>query len=82
MLESSPVHAATRMAELDVRNMTCALCPVTVGKALQKVPGVAKVKVDFARKTAAVKYDAAQADASALAKATTNAGFPSSVRVQ
>jgi mercuric ion binding protein len=32
---------------LDVKNMTCALCPITVRKALEKVPGVSDAKVDF-----------------------------------
>jgi len=31
-------------------NMTYALCPITVRKALEKIPGVAETKVDFDRK--------------------------------
>jgi len=30
--------------------MTYALCPITVRKALEKIPGVAETKVDFDRK--------------------------------
>jgi mercuric ion binding protein len=62
---------------LDVRNMTCSLCPITIQKALQKVPGVADAKVDYAKKTATVKYDPDKASPAALVKATTDAGFPS-----
>lgn len=62
---------------LDVQNMTCALCPITVKKALEKVPGVAAAKIDLNSKTATVKFDPERADVAALVKATTNAGYPS-----
>ena len=38
----------------DDRMMTCELCPITVKKALDKVPGVATTNIDFAKKTATV----------------------------
>ena len=62
---------------LDVQNMTCELCPITVKKALDKVPGVASTKIDLAKKTATVKFDPERANVAALVKATTNAGYPS-----
>ncbi len=62
---------------LDVQNMTCELCPVTVKKALDKVPGVAATKIDLPKKTATVKFDPERANVAALVKATTNAGYPS-----
>ena len=65
---------------LDVQNMTCAVCPITVKKALEKVPGVANAKVDFDKKTASVSFDPDKADLAALTKATTDAGYPSSVQ--
>jgi mercuric ion binding protein len=64
---------------LDVQNMTCELCPITVKKALDKVPGVAAAKIDLAKKTATVKFDPERANVAALVKATTNAGYPSTV---
>jgi mercuric ion binding protein len=60
--------------------MTCGLCPVTVKKSLEKVPGVSQARVDITKKTATVTYDADRATESALVKATTDAGFPSAVR--
>jgi mercuric ion binding protein len=63
---------------LDVQNMTCELCPITVKKALGKVPGVADTKVDLDKRTAAVTFDPDKANVAALVKATTDAGFPSS----
>ena len=65
---------------LDVQNMTCELCPITVKKALDKVPGVAAAKIDLAKKTATVKFDPERANVAALVKATTNAGYPSKPR--
>jgi mercuric ion binding protein len=62
---------------LDVQNMTCELCPITVKKALDKVPGVAATRIDLAKNTATVKFDPERANVAALVKATTNAGYPS-----
>jgi len=62
---------------LEVQNMTCELCPITVKKALDKVPGVATTKIDLAKKTATVKFDPERANVAALVKATTDAGYPS-----
>jgi mercuric ion binding protein len=64
---------------LDVQNMTCPVCSITVHKALEKVPGVIEAKVDYDHKTATVKYDAEKTNPTALVKATANSGFPSTV---
>ena len=75
------VLAATpKTVTLAVQNMTFELCPITVKKSLEKVPGVSAVKVDFDRKTAIVPSDADKAQPEALTKATTNAGYPSTVQ--
>ena len=71
--------ASPQTAVLDVQNMTCGLCPVTVKKSLEKVAGVSQAQVDFAKKTATVTFDADKTNASALVKATTDAGYPSTV---
>ena len=42
-LAIAPAFAgAPQTVVLDVQNMTCALCPITVKKSLQQVPGVAE----------------------------------------
>lgn len=69
--------AAPQTAVLDVRNMTCPMCSITIRKALEKVLGVIDAKVDYDHKTATVKYDGDRTNSSALMKATANAGFPS-----
>ena len=64
-------------AILAVKNMTCELCPVTVKKALEKVPGVITVSVDYDKKAARVTFDPDKAQLGMITKATTDAGYPS-----
>lgn len=72
--------AAPKTAVLDVQNMTCGLCPLTVRKSLERVPGVSQAHIDFGQKTATVTFDPDKTSAAALVKATTDAGFPSALR--
>lgn len=67
---------------LDVPGMTCKFCPITVRKALSKVPGVIEAKSDYATKTATVTFDPDKASLSDLTQATANTGYPSTVRTQ
>ncbi|GMV31039.1 MAG: hypothetical protein AMXMBFR59_31640 [Rhodanobacteraceae bacterium] len=76
----APAIAGTRTVTLSVPSMTCATCPITVKKALQKVDGVTEAKVTWEPKEAVVTYDDAKTDVSALTSATQNAGYPSSVK--
>jgi len=78
-LPASAFAATPETAVLDVQNMTCSMCSITIHKALEKVPGVMDTKVDYGHKTATVKYDSEKTNPAALVKATTNAGFPSTV---
>jgi periplasmic mercuric ion binding protein len=78
-LPISAIAATPQTAILDVQNMTCSMCSITIHKALEKVPGVIEATVDYDHKTATVKYDADKTNPSALVKATTNAGFPSTL---
>ena len=72
--------AAPKAVTLAVQNMTCEMCPITIKKSLEKVPGVSEVKVDFGKKTETVTYDADKAQLGALTAATTDAGYPSTVQ--
>ena len=76
----SAAAGATQTVTLDVKNMSCAACPITVKKALMKVPGVESAAVDFDARTAVVTFDPDKASVEALTRATTNAGFPSSLK--
>jgi mercuric ion binding protein len=79
-LPLAALAATPKTVTLDVKNMTCELCPVTIKKSLEKVSGVNAVKVDLDKKTATVTFDPDKAQPEALIQATTNAGYPSTVR--
>jgi mercuric ion binding protein len=72
--------AAVQTTTFAVQNMTCALCPVTVKRAMEGVKGVKSVSVDFDAKTATVVFDPSVATPDAIAAASTNAGYPASVK--
>jgi periplasmic mercuric ion binding protein len=72
--------AEAQTATLDIPGMTCKFCPITVRKALSKVPGVIKAESDYATKTATVTFDPDKTDLSALTAATADAGYPSTVK--
>jgi len=64
---------------LDVQNMTCAMCPITIRKALQGVDGVQSAKVDYSSKTANVTFDPKKTNIETLIKTTTNVGYPATI---
>lgn len=72
--------AASREITLDVQNMTCAVCPITVKKALEHVSGVQQVSIDYTSKTATVQFDDTVITANKLTEATKAAGYPSSIK--
>ena len=73
---------APRTVTLDVMNMTCSVCPITVRKALEKVNGITNVKIDLSTKTATVTFDPDKANVAALIKATTEAGYPTAIKLR
>jgi mercuric ion binding protein len=73
--------AASRTVTLDVKNMTCAVCPITVKKALEGVAGVQQVSVSYADKTATVQFDDATT-VNQLTEAPKNAGYPSFIKAE
>lgn len=77
---AAPAWAAKQTVELFVEGMTCAACPLTVKQALSKVKGVSKTDVSFQKKVAVVTFDDAQTSVQALTKATTDVGYPSTVK--
>ena len=64
---------------LDVPDMTCPLCPLTIEKTLQRVPGVIDAKASLKSKRAEVTYDADKVDSAALVRAVDAAGYHASV---
>ena len=77
LLLTSPAWASPKTVILNVSGMTCEACPITVKKALQKVPGVSKIDVLYEKKQVVVTFDDSKTNTDALVNATTNAGYPS-----
>jgi mercuric ion binding protein len=81
LLLAAPAFAGEpRIAVLDVPGMNCSLCPISVRKALTRVPGVIDASAELASKRAVVNYDPDEVTPAQLATAVTNAGFPATVR--
>jgi periplasmic mercuric ion binding protein len=80
LLSAAASAAAPQTVTLQVQKMTCGTCPVVVRKALQRVPGVSSATVDEEKKTATVTFDPDKVKPAALLEATTNAGFPSTLK--
>jgi mercuric ion binding protein len=64
----------------DVRKMTCATCPIAVRKAMERVDGVKQVDVSLDDKSAIVTFDSSATTAAAIGQASTDVGFPATVR--
>tara|TARA_R110002049_G_scaffold72267_1_gene186428 strand:+ start:4227 stop:4577 length:351 start_codon:yes stop_codon:yes gene_type:complete len=79
---ANTVEAQTAVAEqtatFAIEKMTCAACPITVRKAMERVEGVKSVSVNFEAKTATVIFDPAIATPGKIGSAATNAGYPAS----
>lgn len=80
LIASPAAWAANQTVTLSVPGMTCAACPFTVKAALSKVEGVSRADVTFEKREAIVTFDNAKTSVQALTLATTNAGYPSSVK--
>ena len=76
---ASTAWASPKTVSLSVPTMDCPVCPVTVKQALTQVPGVTRVEVSFEKRQATVTFDDAKTNVEALAHATTNAGYPSTL---
>jgi len=72
--------AEPRTVTLDVQGMYCAVCPLTVSRALKKVPGVIEARASYEEKSATVTYDDARTGVEHFIKAIAGAGFPSAPR--
>jgi mercuric ion binding protein len=72
-------EAVTETKVLVIENMYCELCPLTVKAAMERVPGVTSVVVDFDAKTATVTFDPAAVTIDAIAAASSSVGYPAHV---
>ena len=76
----SAADKSVSTATIEVEKMTCATCPITVRKAMQRVEGVSEVQVDFESKSATVIYDSMMTSAQEIADASSSVGFPAQIR--
>lgn len=72
--------APLKTVTLEVSNMACSVCPMTVKKSLAAVVGVETVAIDLDDKTATVTYNPDKTQVDTLTTATTDAGYPSTVK--
>lgn len=77
---STAALAEPKTVALAVSGMTCATCPIAVKKSLSRVNGVSNTAVSFEKSEALVTFDDAKTNVDALVKATTDAGYPSTVK--
>lgn len=75
-VDTAQVQAGKQTTVFSIEKMTCAACPITVKKAMERVDGVKSVKVDFDAKTATVVFDPSTATPDQIGKASTNSGYP------
>ena len=74
-----PAMSAERTVSMSVEKMTCALCPVTVRIAMERVDGVQNVEVDYDAKTAIVTFDDTKTTVADVAQASTDVGYPATL---
>lgn len=77
---ASAALAAPQTVTLSVPGMTCAACPLTVKTALSRVGGVTQAKVSYEKREAVVSFDDSKTSVQKLLDASTNAGYPASLK--
>jgi len=82
LMSASGAIAAPRIATLEVQNVSCVTCAPIVKRTLARLAGVTQVAVieHGGVATATVTFDDDKITAEALSQATSNAGYPSSVK--
>jgi len=65
---------------LKLKGMSCASCANSIESAIQQVPGVNSVQVNFAAEQANVEYDERSTNLKAIQSAIANAGYEASER--
>lgn len=79
LLVASPGFAATRNITLSVPGMYCPSCPVTLRKALDRLPGVHVVSTDLNKRTLTIEVTDSHITDKQITGTTANAGYPSTV---
>jgi|GEM_PF-207148 len=72
----SEVPISSHTASFYIEGMTCALCPVTVSKAIRSVDGVSDVSIDYEAKTAIVAFSPELTTIEIIGAASIESGYP------
>ena len=80
MWAGTALSATPKKVVLDVENMTCPACSITIEKALERVPGVTYKRIDAKAATVTVTFDPDRTSIPVVARAITDAGFPAKAR--
>ena len=80
MWTATALSATPKKVVLDTENITCPACSITIGKALEKVPGITDKRVDAKAATVTVTFDPDRTSIPVVARAITDAGFPAKAR--
>ncbi len=72
-------HAENIVVKLDIPTMNCAMCPITVKKALEKVDGVLSADVSYKTKQAVIRFENRKTTVQELIQTTTDAGYRSTL---
>ncbi len=81
LIGTQAAWAKAQTVSLTIPTMDCATCPITIKVALMKVQGVSSAKVSYARREAVVVFDNEKTSLDELKKATTEAGYPSFIKM-
>lgn len=71
---------ADETVTFDIEQMTCATCPIAVRKAMRRVGGVTDVEVSMENMSAVVTFDPNVTTPADIGKASTDIGFPATIR--
>ena len=76
--------AAERTITLAVEGMTCSMCPKTVQKAINAVPGVSQCTASYEDKvgTAIVTFEDSVASIDTIISASAEVGYPAQLAIQ
>jgi len=73
---ASEALAGDKTTTIRIRNMTCALCPLIVQRAISTIPGVKEIIVSTDNGTATVVYNPRATNPTELAETVAHAGYP------
>lgn len=78
-VRADPAAPGVASVTLRVEGMTCPACKAAVKTAIVRLPGVRDAKVDVAKKSATVEYDASKVSPQQMVEAVNRLGYEASL---